>query len=184
MAVTVLSFQDQVDGQLVNRSYVNDNFGDINNYLAGTAPLDDLDKPYYSTPVTLFTGDLTNGSSVIHTVALPGQASLGATAALYEIQNTRGGGTSDAGAVSWTYYSTWADAYNNTTGNALLTVTFSDDADGGVFIKTTSIPSALATAVTNNTPFYVRVAASEHDAIDICTTLWLKVKHEQGTLES
>jgi len=184
MAATALGFQDQVDGQVVSRAFVNNNFKDINTYLAGTAPIDDLDKPYYSISVPLFTSDLADGSSVIHTVSLPGTTSMGATAALYEIQHTRGGGTSDAGAVSWIYYSSWADAYNNTTGNALLTVTFADDADGGVFIKTTSIPSALVTIVTNNTPFYLRVAASEHNAIDICTTFWFKAKHVPGTLES
>ena len=182
MAATTLGFQDEIDGQLINRSYVNANFKDINTYLASTIPIDDLDKAYSSIAVPLFTGDLTDGSSVIHTVSLPGQTSMGTTAVLYEIQTTRGGGTSDAGAVSWVYYDTWANAYNTTGG--LMSLSFGDDADGGLFITTTSIPSALATIAENNTPFYVRVAASTHDAIDICTTLWFKVKQTPATLES
>ena len=184
MAATTLGFQDEIDGQLINRSYVNANFKDINTYLASTIPIDDLDKAYSSIAVPLFTGDLTDGSSVIHTVSLPGQTSMGTTAVLYEIQSTRGGGTSDGGAVSWIYYDTWANAYNNATGSALRTLTFGDDVDGGTFLTTTSIPSALATIAENNTPFYVRVAASTHDAIDICATLWFKVKQTPATLES
>ena len=181
---TTIGFQNQADGHLLSRAYVNDNYKDINDYIGGGIPTADLDNEYHSFAVPLFSGDLTTAESVIHTVSLPGQTSLSTSTVLYQISHVRGGPADDAGTVKWTYYSTWADAYNDTTGNAKLTATILDDTDGGTFLTTTNPGSALNTIVTNNTPFYIRVSVATNNAVDICATLWFKVKHADGTLES
>jgi len=178
-----ITFDTQSDTTVLNRTKVNDNFTAINTYLSNGLAVTDAENEYHSFAVTLFTGDLTTAESVIHTIALPGQTSVGATAVLYLIQQPRGGGTSNAGAVKWTYYDSWADAYNNTTVDALLISTTDDDLDGGS-ITSPTIPSEMNTLVTANSPIYVRVSTATNNAIDICATFWFKVKHANATLES
>lgn len=181
MAVT---FDTQSDTTVLNRTKVNDNFTAINTYLSNGLAVTDTEHEYHNFAVTLFTGDLASGEHVIHTVSLPGLTSTGSpgTAALVAAQHTRGGGADDAGAITWEYYDSFSDAYSDS--DVKQAVTLTDDADGGSFISVTDIASAIDTLVTANSPFFVRVTVAEHNAVDICLTLWFKIKHANATLES
>ena len=179
---TSIGFQNQTDGQVLNRTYLNNNFEDINTYVAGGIPFVDLEHEYHSFAVTLFTGDLDAGENAIHQVELPGQTSMGTTAVIVEAQHTRAGPADDGGAVTWEYFDSYADAYNGS--DVKHTVTIADDADGGYFINVTDIASAIDTAITANSAFFVRVSAATHNAASVCLTLWFKLKHSTATLES
>jgi len=181
---TTIGFQNQTDGQLLNRTYINNNFKDINDYIASGIPNADLENEYHNFAITLFTGDLASGEHVIHAVSLPGLTSTGSpgTAVLVEAQHTRGGGADDGGAVAWKYYDSFSDAYSDS--DVKHSVTITDDADGGYAVNVTDIASAIDTLVTANNPFFVRVSVTEHNAVDICLTLWFKIKHANATLES
>jgi hypothetical protein len=170
---TSIEFDVFAEGQSVAAADLNANFAKVNTYLSNGIPNEDLINRYHNICVSIPFGDMNTGTDKIFGFAVPTSFSDGGLV-FNEINTVRGGDPSgtNLGALGIRLYTTFADAYNNTTANAKFTVTYGDDTAGG------TLDQGQASLVFDaGQKLFVRADVTENNAVDITVQLWFKAQH-------
>ena len=170
---TSIDFDVFAEGQTVVAADLNDNFAKVNTYLSNGIPNADLDNKYHNICISIPFGDMNSGTDKIFGFAVPTSFSDGGLI-FNEINTVRGGDPSGSnlGAVAVRLYTTFADAYANTTANAKYTVTFGDDVAGGTLDQ-----GQAALVFDAGQALFVRADVTENNAVDITVQVWFKAEH-------
>tara|TARA_R110000824_G_scaffold39564_7_gene119518 strand:- start:1010 stop:1534 length:525 start_codon:yes stop_codon:yes gene_type:complete len=170
---TSIDFDVYAEGQAIVAADLNDNFTKVNTYLSGGIPNADLDNKYHNICVSVPFGDMNSGTDKIFGFAVPSSFSDGGLV-FNEINTIRGGDPSgtNLGKLEIRLYTSFADAYANTTANAKYTVTIGDDTAGG------TLDQGQASLVFDaNQKLFVRADVTTNNAVDITVQLWFKAEH-------